>query len=595
MEEKNQTPNQPEELETVAASSPADITEPEAPVLENGVLTDEQNPFFSAPAALELTDEAPAETVEVTETEVVEIPAEIVEVPETVLVADVPMAESEEPAEFVEVSPETEVIPVILTPEEPVQSVDPARNADAFFIPAEDFEDTIPQAMDILPSETDPIFPEEETREPVAADLYEEYVQSEEDPIITDIFAELEAPVEEPLELPQETPDPAPIPRKGRPKRKKGEGLFGLPHLAATLIWLAIIVTIGVTLGKIMWVCAADVLAFGRESKPVSVTIVATDNIDTIAAKLHEAGLVNYPELFKLYVQITDSEEEITTGTFLLNTNYDYHALVNGLAPSSSSRSVVEILIPEGYNCRQIFQLLADNNVCSVAALEDYAANGEFADFWFLQGLERGDRYCLEGYLFPDTYEFYIGSTPREALGKMLIGFDTRFTEEIQSQLPALNEQLSAMMRENGCSEEYIAAHQLTIRDVLIVASLIEEETASVTESPVIASVIYNRLTQDMEYERYLGIDAALIYVTGSASNIDTSMDSPYNTYINAGLTPTPITNPGLASIQAALNPADTDYYYYVLNPETGTHQFSKTREEHEQWIEQFYSEDEEE
>ena len=174
----------------------------------------------------------------------------------------------------------------------------------------------------------------------------------------------------------------------------------------------------------------------------------------------------------------------------------------------------------------------------------------------------------------------------------MLDGFEYRFTQEILDQLPALNERLSAMMRAKGCSEEYIAENQLDLRDLLTVASLIEEETASVKESPRIASVIFNRLTEDQLYERYLNIDAAIIYATGSASNIDTSIDHPYNTYKYPGLTPGPISNPGLESIQAALNFEDTQYYYYVLNPETGLHQFSKTLEEHEKWVEEFRNQD---
>ena len=382
-------------------------------------------------------------------------------------------------------------------------------------------------------------------------------------------------------------------PRKGRPKRKKGYGLLGIPHILATVVWLAIIVAIGVSLGRMLWVCAADVLAFGREDKPVSVTIASTDTIDDIAEKLHEAGLVRYPGVFKLYASLAVDEGEIASGTFQLNTLYDYHAIVNGMSSYSSFRNVVEdVVIPEGYNCRQIFALLEEKGICTVAELEEYAANGEFKDFWFLEGLERGDKYCLEGYLFPDTYDFYEGSTPREALGKMLLGFEARFTEEMRGMLPALNERLAAKMAANGCSQSFIDANQIDMKKLIIVASLIEEETASSLESPQIASVIYNRLTQDQSYERYLNIDAAIIYALGehksSLTSEDLKLDSPYNTYIYSGLTPTPISNPGLSSIQAALDFADTDYYYYVLNPQTGTHQFSKTLEEHENWIAQF-------
>jgi UPF0755 protein len=379
-------------------------------------------------------------------------------------------------------------------------------------------------------------------------------------------------------------------PRKGRPKRKKGYGLFGLPHLAATVVWLAIIVMIGTSLGRMLWVCAADVLAFGRESKQVTVTITSRDTIDDIAKKLHDAELIRYPELFKFYASLAVDDGDILPGTFQMDTLYDYHALVVQMGPKSSTREVVEdLLIPEGLNCRQIFELLEQNNICTVAELEEYAANGEFAEFWFLEGVERGDKYCLEGFLFPDTYDFYMGSTPREALGKMLLGFEARVNqEETMGALAVLNERLNTMMRAKGCSEEHIAENQLNLRDLLTVASLIEEETASSAESPRIASVIYNRLTEDQMYERYLNIDAAIIYATGDAQNIDTSIDHPYNTYKYAGLTPGPITNPGMDSIHAALDFENTDYYYYVLNPETGTHQFSKTLQEHEQWVEKF-------
>lgn len=378
--------------------------------------------------------------------------------------------------------------------------------------------------------------------------------------------------------------------RKGRPKRKKGYGFFGIPHLLATVVWLAIIVMIGTSLGRMIWVCAADVLAFGRESKQVSVTITSHDTIDDIAEKLHDADLIRYPQVFKLYAKLAVDEGDILPGTFQLDTIYDYHALVVQMGPRSSTRSVVEdVLIPEGFNCRQIFELLEQNNVCTVAELEEYAASGEFAEFWFLEGVERGDRYCLEGFLFPDTYDFYANSTPREALGKMLLGFQSRVNqEETTAALAVLNERLSNMMRANGCSDEFIADNQLNVRDLLIVASLIEEETSSVKESATIASVIFNRYTQDQLFERYLNIDAAIIYATGDANNIDTSIDHPYNTYKYPGLTPGPISNPGLDSIKAVLNFEDTPYYYYVLNPETGTHQFSKTLEEHEKWVEEF-------
>lgn len=431
-----------------------------------------------------------------------------------------------------------------------------------------------------------------------SVDAYESELPAvQKEPSVDESYRENSVTEEEFMAVTEPAPEPVQAPKahsvnKGRPKRKKGVGLLGIPHLLATVIWLLIIAAIGTSLGRMIWVCAADALAFGRESKKVTVTIPKDATNEEIANTLHEAGLIRYPGVFELYADLAVDEGEIVPGTYELDTIYDYMALVVQISNRSSSRETTEVLIPEGLNCRQIFELLEENKVCTVEELEEYAANGELDDYWFLESVERGDKYCLEGYLFPDTYEFYIGGSARHTLEKMLTGFDYRIKEDHIAMLPALNERLSAMMRKNGCSEEFIAANQMDLRDVIIVASLIEEETASVKESPNIASVIYNRLTEDQEYERYLGIDAATIYALGKHTDTltaeDLAIDSPYNTRLYAGLTPGPISNPGLESILAALNPEDTNYYYYILNPESGVHDFSKTLEEHEKKKEKY-------
>ena len=400
-------------------------------------------------------------------------------------------------------------------------------------------------------------------------------------------------PITEPSE-PEAAPKKERPVRKGRPKRKKGDGLLSIPHMLSVVIWLLIIAAIGVSLGRIIWVCAADVLAFGRESKEVSISITADDTMESIAERLHENGLINLPELFLLYADLTDVAEEgkITTGTFTLNTVYDYHALVRHMGPRATNRVVIEdVLIPEGFSCRQIFALLEEKGVCKAADLEAYAASGELDDYWFLEGVERGHKYCLEGYLFPDTYDFYENSTPKLALEKMLDGFNYRFTEEYKEKIPELNKTLTEMMKKNGESEEFIKENQFDLHKLLTVASMIEKETSSNSESFRIASVIYNRLFKWGNNPRYLNIDASIIYALDGKTDLtseDMAVDSPYNTYTNTGLTPGPIANPGLASIEAALKPEATDYYYYVLNPETGSHQFSKTYEEHTKYVEKF-------
>lgn len=394
---------------------------------------------------------------------------------------------------------------------------------------------------------------------------------------------------EEPAEESGEEEQPLP---KRRPKMKKGYGLLGIPHILSTVIWLAITVAIGVSIGRMIWICAAEVLAFGRPDKEYTLTVSSGDNIDTIAVKLKNTGLIQYPELFKLYADLTDAEEEISVGTFTLNSKYDYHALVNAMSYHSPARETVSLVIPEGYTCAQIFALLEENGVCSVADLEEYAANGDIKDRWFLEGIERGDKYCLEGYLFPDTYQFYTDDEAGRVIGKFLDNFDNRFTDIMKSRLDPLNERLAAVLASRGYDEETIESRKITIRKIVIIASMIEKETANDAESYDISSVIYNRLTNPANYP-FLNIDATLIYALGGnidpetgktkpLTSEDLQMDHPYNTYTVKGLIPGPISNPGRNSLNAALDPTVTDYYFYVFNPNTGKHMFAKTPAEHD-------------
>ena len=218
--------------------------------------------------------------------------------------------------------------------------------------------------------------------------------------------------------------------------------------------------------------------------------------------------------------------------------------------------------------------LLEENKVCTAIDIAAYAASGELRDYWFLEGVERGDAYSLEGFLFPDTYDFYQNSSPREVLEKMLDNFEIRFNEDMRVQMDALNSNVT-----DGT---------FSVRDVVIVASMIEKEAANNDESPRIASVIYNRLFNWGDTPPFLNIDASIVYALEGKTELtseDLRIDHPYNTYTNTGLTPGPIANPGLASLKAALNPEATNYYFYVLNPETGTHKFSTTLDEHNAFI----------
>ena len=394
---------------------------------------------------------------------------------------------------------------------------------------------------------------------------------------------EAETP-EEPYED-EEEPEEQPTLRK--PKGRKKKRL--VPLFVKVLLYLVLTALIAVGLGYGLWECASDFLAFGRSDEALTVTVRDDDTVDSIAQMLKDEGVIQYPWLFKFYCKFTDSMDDMDPGTYEIYYNYDYHALVNGMAASSPNRTTVRVMIPEGYTCAQIFALMEKNNVCSAAELAECAADYEF-DYWFLEGIPYGEDNRLEGFLFPDTYDFYENDDPERVLNKLLSNFDVKFTEDTLVQLEALNSLLADRLRSNGYGEDYIAEHALDVFDVIIVASMIEKETAGAAESTTIASVIYNRLCSPGSFP-CLQIDATVVYalggVTGGVTYEDTQVDSPYNTYLVSGLPVGPISNPGLSSITAALYPADTDYYYYALNNSTGLHYFSRTYDEHQRFLQE--------
>lgn len=392
-------------------------------------------------------------------------------------------------------------------------------------------------------------------------------------------------------------------PRKSRTKRlrrkkikRKGTGLLGIPHFISSMIIVALVIIVGVTLARILWLWADDVLALTKEDRPVTVKISDSDTMEDITNKLAEADLIRYPGLFNMYCDITGAREKISAGEFQLNEMLDYMALVNSMSSYSSTRTEVSVMIPEGYECRQIFELLEKNGVCTVEELETAAKTVDINDYWFLEGLTEEDRdnpYCLEGFLFPDTYNFYMADDSERVLRKFLRNFDNRFDDDMVEAIDTLNEMMQQKLSSYGYGEEYIQEQRLDVMDVVNIAAMIERETAGSGESATIASVICNRLCNP-NYP-YLNIDATIQYALGDRKATltyeDLEIDSPYNTYLYPGLPVGPISNPGLNSLRAALNPADTDYYFYALDVD-GMHHFSRNKEEHEAFLASLKGED---
>lgn len=366
-------------------------------------------------------------------------------------------------------------------------------------------------------------------------------------------------------------------PAQSRPSAAaaKSENKSGL---AGGALYFLFVISVSIILACLAWAAATDVLGFKSSDTVAQITldkdrftykeVKVTDddgNIKTkkvhyadmsyVADQLKDNGIIKYKWLFKLFGSVYNADEKIDPGTYELKAIYDYKALVKKMTSGSAAMVTKKITFPEGYTMRQIFKKLNDEGVCDYDELMDAAANSTF-NYSFLEGTEKGDANRLEGFLFPDTYEFYEGMPAATAINKLLEVFHYKMTAEMLE-----------WQEESG----------YTMREIVTIASMIEKEAANDTEQYTIASVIYNRLKKDWP----LQIDSTTLYEYPDHEGAPTAemlaKDSPYNTRISKGLPPSPICSPGITSIRAALQPSSTNYMYYALNTATGQHEFFKT------------------
>ncbi len=349
--------------------------------------------------------------------------------------------------------------------------------------------------------------------------------------------------------------------RKAPPKkRKRRKKKSPFKVLLTTLLYILSILSISVILSYLAIYASNDVFAFLKEDRDITIEIPENASISEVSDILSEEGVIEYGFLFNMFVTISANDSVFVEGEHDVNSNMDYRGILNELQKQTlqSSVDVVKVTIPEGYTLEQIAETLEENNVVSS---EDFikAATEETFTYDFLEEQDNV-KYQLEGYLFPDTYEFYEGDNAVNVITKMLNNFENKIAGDVTD----LAEELG-----------------ISIHDVVTIASLIEREAQKTDEQAKISGVIHNRLESDSF--PYLQIDATIQYIVGHREELlqsDLEIDDLYNTYTTQGLPPGPIANPGYSSLLAAVAPEEHNYYFYVAKPD-GYHIFTTTLDEH--------------
>jgi len=318
---------------------------------------------------------------------------------------------------------------------------------------------------------------------------------------------------------------------------------------------------------------------------PVSFVVEQGETASAVAMRLAEEGLVVNGEVFQRFMTYHGLDVSLEAGRYSLRPSMTMHEIAEALQYGGADTSTVTI--PEGWRMEQIGWFLEQQGLMRSDDFVAYAQTAEY-DFSWLGARPPGS--SLEGFLFPDTYELPAEATPAALIENMLSTFNARVAPEIEGRLPGK----MIFDLEMG---DY---RPMTVYDVLILASIVEREAVVDEERPVIASVYYNRLDPIHVEETALRLsaDPTVQYAKGFDAETGNwwnpmlpgegqTIDSPYNTFRVQGLPPGPICNPGLASILAVLNPANTDYLYFHAIGD-GSHVFASTLEEHLQNQQQY-------
>ncbi len=319
--------------------------------------------------------------------------------------------------------------------------------------------------------------------------------------------------------------------------------------------WLILLIFAGVfaiLAGTAVYSFAKPVNAAAGDA--VMVVVKPGMTTQAIGELLYEKGLIKNVLLFRVVAKLEGAEGSLKAGEYALSKAMTVKEMIGKLTRGETAYK--QFTIPEGFTIDQIAAFLEKNNLASAAKYKAFAAG--YAPYDYINPAANA-KYKAEGFVFPDTYRIAAGTSEEQLVKMMMSQFDSQFTPAMRQRAAELG---------------------LSVREVVILASLVEKEAQVAAERPVIAGVFMRRLKLEMPLQSCATIQYILGYPKPELTVQDTELPSPYNTYQNMGLPPGPIASPGLAAIKAVLNPADTEFLYFFANKD-GSHVFSRTYDEH--------------
>ena len=309
---------------------------------------------------------------------------------------------------------------------------------------------------------------------------------------------------------------------------------------------------------------ANDLLGFNKADAQIEVVIPQEAQLGDISSILSEEGVISQPLTFQIYAKLRKMADSFQPGTYLLNSNMSYDEIMLALKNATNVTETIRLTFPEGMSLYEIAQMLEENKVCDAQAFIDVLQTGDF-DYEFIQMLPDDELrfYRLEGYIFPDTYDFFIGEKPISVAKKFLDAFNARVTSDLYDRMRDLN---------------------MTLDEAITLASIIQKEASNSEQMYMVSSVFHNRLERAEFPSRMLQSDVTINYVENFIKpRLDITnqpMYDAYNTYVCTGLPVGPICSPGLDAIDAALYPDTSDYFYFLTDKE-GRYYYAQTGDEH--------------